>query len=375
MYRRRAITLAVFSFWLIPILSAEVKNRDRPAKGEWDLNPVKVWQVDAAGEEVLGHPFTLRVCEEGKLFIYDTGNGVNYILDPEGRYVRQFAGSGQGPGEIIGQGRTFLIGNKVIITGINGFHYFTREGEYLRTVRKEGTFLPPHLFLSEEEVITAPMTGIHTPEGRGKILLRNLRLGTERILAEFSSFRGGVGQSGGSTFDMIVIGLSPLLTIGNGHGRIYWGMSDSYLIHAIDREGNLIESFSLDRKPARISKKAKREYFRRGDLPPDALNQIIDSFPNGLTHFHRIEAHKGLLYVFVPELDLETSRPRIRQIDIFSPDGNYVYRAEIKLEKGLRPLFSPLDNLIIQGDYMYSVCELQDDTVVIVKHRIDLPAH
>jgi len=80
------------------------------------------------------------------------------------------------------------------------------------------------------------------------------------------------------------------------------------------------------------------------------------------------------VFVFVPELDLEVSRGRIRQIDIFTPEGNYLYRAEIKLEKGLRPLFSPLGNLIIQGDFMYSACELEDDTVVIVKHRIDLPS-
>ncbi|MBN2256487.1 MAG: hypothetical protein JW704_01530, partial [Anaerolineaceae bacterium] len=63
----------------------------------------------------------------------------------------------------------------------------------------------------------------------------------------------------------------------------------------------------------------------------------------------------------------------IRQIDIFSPEGEYLYRAKIELEKGLRPVFSPLDNLIISGNFLYAACEKEDDTVVIVKYHIDLP--
>ncbi|MFC2142203.1 hypothetical protein ACFLR7_04640 [Acidobacteriota bacterium] len=373
MYRRTLITATIFCFILITTLSAEVKNRDKPAIGEWDFSPVKVWEVDRAGEDVFGLPFTLRVSNEGRLYIFDMENGINYIFDSAGGFKISFARGGEGPGEIIGQERTFLVDDKVIITGMNGIHYFTKDGDYLRKARQEGSGLPLHLFLNEEELIAAPLTGIHTPEGRGKILLQNLELGTERVLAEFSSFRGGVGRSGEYVFDMIVVGLSPLLTMGQDRNRIYWGMSDEYLIHVTDLEGNRIDSFSINRKPTRFSKRMKRKYFERQDLPADALNQIIDSFPEALTHFHRIEMHNGLIYVFVPELDLEVNRGRIRQIDIFSPEGEYLYRAGIELEKGLKPLFSPLDNLVITGDFMYAACEKEDDTLVIVKYRIDLP--
>jgi hypothetical protein len=372
----RALCLAAAAWAVLaPLHAAEVRNRDKPAMGDWDLKPVRIWRIDRAGEEIFGLPFSLRVGEEGRLFVYDTENNINYIFDPDGNYRKNFAAGGQGPGEIIGQGRTFLVGDKVIISGANGFHYFTKEGDCLRTVRQEGSRLPPQLFLNEDELIAAPLTGYHTPEGEGRILLQNLRLGTEKVLAEFPAFRGGVGWSNERLFDMVVVGLSPLLTIGRGGDRIYWGMSDEYLIHVIDLEGRGIGTFSIDRKPVRISGRTKRTYFRRQNLPPDALDQIIDSFPDALTSFHRIEIHGGLVYVFVPELDLEASRGKIRQIDIFSPEGNYLYRAEIELGKGLTQLFSPLDNLIIQGNFMYSVCETADDTVVIVKFRVALPAN
>ncbi len=373
MYRKTILTAAVLFSVLIPILASETKNRDKPIKGEWDFDPVKVWQIDRAGEDVFGHPFSLRISEQGRLYVYDVKNNINYIFDSEGNYKRQFAKGGQGPGEVISQGRTFLVEDKVIISGMNGFHYFTSEGDFLRTMSQKGSQLPPHLFLNEDELIAAPLTGFHTPEGKGKILLQNLRLGSEKVLTDFSSFQGGVGRSGEQVFDMIAIGLSPLLTIGQGPKRIYWGMSDAYLIHVTDLEGNRVNSFSVNRKPTKISDRTKRAYFKSGDLPADALNQIINSFPDVLTHFHRIEMHRGLIYVFVPELDIEAKRARIRQVDIFSPAGDYLYRAKIELDEGLKPLFSPLDNLVIQGGFIYSVCELEDDTVVVVKHRIRLP--
>jgi len=373
MQRKKIIITLVFFSLLTPSFFAEVRNRDEPEKGVWDFNPVKIWQADKAGEDVFGLPFTIRVSEDARLYIYDIKNSINYILDSEGKFKRRFAKGGQGPGEVIGQGRTFLVDDKVIISGMNSFHYFSKEGDFLRIVRQNASGLPPHLFLNEDEFIAAPLTGFHAPRGKGKILLQNLKVGSEKVVADFSSFRGGVGQSGEHVFDMVVVGLSPLLTIGKSPEKIYWGMSDSYLIHMTNRGGEQIDSFSVRRKPTRISKKTKRMYFKRSDLPADALNQIVDSFPNTLTHFHRIEWHNGLVYVFVPELDLEVNRGRIRQIDIFSPEGEYLYRAEIQLEKGLKPLFSPLDNLVFQGKFMYTACEKEDDTVVIVKHHVDLP--
>lgn len=373
MHRKPVLAAGVLLAFLVPVLSSETRNRDKPAKGEWDFAPAKIWQVDRAGEDVFGLPFSIRAGEQGRLYVYDVKNNTNYIFDSEGRFQRSFARGGQGPEEVVGQGRTFVAGDKVIISGVNGFHYFTSEGGFLRTARPKGAPSPPHLFLNEDEVITGPLTGYHAPEGTGKILLQNLKVGSEKVLADFSSFRGGVGRSGGQVFDMIAIGLSPLLTIGQGPKGICWGMSDAYVIRMTDLEGNRIGSFSVNRKPTGISDRAKRAYFKSGDLPDEALSQIVDGFPDALTHFYRIEMHRGLIYVFVPELDLEARRARIRQVDIFSPEGKYLYRAKFELAEGLKLLFSPLDNLVIRGDFMYSAGQLEDDTVVILKHRIRLP--
>jgi len=359
---------------IINYLSAETKNPDKPLKGTWDFRPHKVWQIEKVGDEVFAHPFSLRVSGKDNLYIYDARAEINYIFDQNGGFVRSFAPAGEGPGEIIGQGRTFIVNNTVLITGMNGVHYFTEEGEYIRSNKEAGLGLPIHLFLSEDELISAPLTGIHTPDGKGKIMYQNLESKTERVIAEFTSFQGGVGQSGQQVFDMIVAGLSPLLTVGYDNNRIYWGMSDDYAIHISDLGGKILNSFSINRKKTKVSKNTKKRYFKGGGLPADALDQIVNSFPEAMTYFHRIEVHKEFIFVYVPELDIEAGHAKIKQIDIFTLEGRYLYRAKIELEQGLTPLFSPLENLTIYQGSLYVVCEKEDDSIIVAKFDITLPA-
>jgi hypothetical protein len=64
---------------------------------------------------------------------------------------------------------------------------------------------------------------------------------------------------------------------------------------------------------------------------------------------------------------------RITQIDIFSPEGRYLYRAHLDFGKGLTHLFSPLSNLCFKNGYLYAICVREDDTVVLVKYKAALP--
>jgi hypothetical protein len=39
---------------LTALLSPLVKNPDKPLKGLWDFNPKKAWEIENAGDEVIG---------------------------------------------------------------------------------------------------------------------------------------------------------------------------------------------------------------------------------------------------------------------------------------------------------------------------------
>lgn len=361
--------------WVICGLSllADVTNRDKPLKGEWDFKLEKIWEIDRAGDDVFGQPFSMTVSDDGMLYVFDPKNGVNYIFDKDGKFINAFAREGQGPGEIIRQEFTHLVGDKVVIPGMNGIHFFSKQGEYIKTIKQEEMGRDPRIFIDEENIISAPATAVLLQEGKAKIIRRNIKTGKEVVIADFTATQTGIAASGRQVIDMIVIGLSPLMTLGYHADRLYWGLSDSYVINVSDLEGKKLTSFSMNRKKRKISAGFKKSFFQNFNLPEDMQSQILKSFPNELTFFHRIEVHNGLVYVYVPDLDLDLGRTKIKQIDIFSPEGKYLYRARVDFGEDLAHLFSPLNNFIIKGDHVYAACEREDDTIVILKCKAAIP--
>jgi len=369
--KRYLFTSIMLIFGLL--LYGNTKNRDKPAKGDWDLKMEKVWEIESAGEEVFGQPFSMIVSDEGMLYVFDPKNGTNYIFDNDGKFIKAFAKEGQGPGEIIRQELTHLVGDKVIIPGMNGTHFFTKDGKYVKTIKQEEMQRDPRIFIDEDNIISAPLTAVLLPGGKAEITRRNIKTGKEALIKDFTLTQTGIAASGSQVVDIIVIGLSPLMTLGFHGNRLFWGMSDSYVINVSDLDGKKITSFSVNRKKKRISDNFKKKYFRDFNLPEDMLPQILKSYPNELTYFHRIEVHNGLIYVYVPDLDLDLGRAKIKQIDIFSPEGKYLYRARVDFGKNLTHLFSPLNNFIIKNDHIYAACEREDDTIVILKCKTSLP--
>ena len=146
----KTMKLAFILFLGLVFLKAAVVNPDKPLKGEWDFKIKKVWEIDRAGNEVLGKPFSLTATEDGTLYVYDAANKINYIFDTDGNFIRAFARSSQGPGEIIGQELIHYVNGKVHIPAMNGIHLFTKDGVYIQTVKQRGRSLDPLILMHEQ---------------------------------------------------------------------------------------------------------------------------------------------------------------------------------------------------------------------------------
>lgn len=369
----KKMKLEFILFLSIAFFQAAVVNPDKPLKGEWDFKIEKVWEIDRAGVDLLGMPFSLTATEDGILYVYDAANKINYVIDKDGNFIRAFARSGQGPGEIIGQELIHYVNGKVYIPTRNGINLFTKEGEYIQTVKQEGRPLNPRIFLSEEEIISAPKTAVFLPGGKGEIIRKNIKTGDETIISGFSIQDWGIAQSGGEVIDIISIGFSPLMILGYAENRLYWGMNTSYMINVSDLSGKKINTFSVKRRSKKVSDRFKKKYFESPNLPKEMRNQIVESLPNKISFFHRIEVHNGLIYVFIPDVDLKSKSAKLKQIDIFSPEGEYLYRAVIKFEKNRHHLFSPLNSLVIQNRHLYAVLRDEEYNVLVAKYKIALP--
>jgi hypothetical protein len=226
------------------------------------------------------------------------------------------------------------------------------------------------LFLNEHEFVAVPLGIFEVTDFKAQIKRINLVSGQETAIADFEIFQGGIGRAGKMVGSLIVPGLTPLMTVGYGNGRLYFGRSDIYRIQITDMSGKLLDTFSLDRGKKRMPDDIKKKYFGRySSMSKQALDQIIETTPNETTFFSRIETHKGLIYVFVPDI----ARHNRQKIDIFSPEGRYLYRGNLAIEANLTMMEPQVYNPYIKDEFLYVSVMDENDNVKIIKYRISMP--
>jgi hypothetical protein len=284
--------------------------------------------------------------------------------------VRSFGKKGQGPGEIQDQKSLFLVGQTVVVVDTAKIHYFSRDGEYLKSENNYYYRRRPALFVDERRFIAAPIGIFEAFEGKGKIVVIDLESGRETLIHDFLIFSGGTARVGKMVGSLIVEGLTPLMTIGYSDGRIYYGMSDNYSICIADLNGKRLGTFSLERKKRKVSPEEKAQRFE--DYPQmsrQGRRQIMETTPDEVTSFTRIESHRGLIYVFEPEVN----RRNFQAIDIFSPEGRYLYRSKITVDEDLTMVPEQSANPLLTDTHLCVALMDKDLNIRIRKYKINLP--
>lgn len=116
--------------------SAEIKNIDKPAKGKFDINLTKVWEVDSAGDDFLASVRGINVTDDGTVYVHDDKNLRFYIFSADGKFKGAFGSRGEGPGEVRNmlQSRLYSAGNKIVARDNGRLHYFEADGKYIESV-------------------------------------------------------------------------------------------------------------------------------------------------------------------------------------------------------------------------------------------------
>jgi hypothetical protein len=354
-------------------MDARIKNPDKPLKGEWNFKLKKIWEVNMAGKEVIGQPRQVLVADNGYVIVYDNKFKINRIFTPDGEFLKSFGKRGEGPGEIKFQTWAYTINNKVFIPDGGKVHFYTHAGRYIKSLKKSFS-LNPVLFIDENRLIAAPLNVFQLRGKKAKIIIYNLKTQKESLISEFSVFEGGVGQDGDQVVDIIMPGLSPLMVVGFDQKYLYHGLNNSYLIHITDLQGKKIGSFSVDREKRKVTMAEKKERFKNSRMSENMVQQIIKSLPDEISSFSRIGFHRGLIYVYVADLEhWKKGKQNPKQIDIFSREGKYLYRAKVKFENDAHVFYTPFSNLVIKNGFLYAALEDKDGEVNIGKYKISLP--
>jgi hypothetical protein len=353
-------------------LFTQTRNPDTPQRGEWDFQLKKIWEIEKAGDDVIGEVQNFCTAKDGRLYLADSKNCKIYIFSTKGKFISSFGEKGEGPGELRNyrMGRQlFAVNNNIIFADWGRIHYFTLDGKFQRYVLIP-TDLKPRLFVSEDILISAPLVvNVNDPNiKKGKIILYNAKEKSKKIISEFEPYDRATASDGRQiTVSIIIPNITPKMFVQYRDGKIVYGISDLYKINVTSLDGKEICSFSVDgRKQKKIPPTFKNDMKKRlKDLPPEVAKNIINGLPEKASFFSGIEAAKnGLIYVFISDPGNETSQV----IDIFSPQGKYLYTSEIKVEKG-----HSLDEFYFDGDFLYISALDEEGTVKMTKYVIKQP--
>lgn len=366
--------LAWFSVFSV-FLFADIRNPDKPLKGNWDFQIQKIWEIETAGNDTIGEVQNIVTAEDGRIYIADCKNFNIFIFSKDGKFISSFGSRGEGPGEIKKYGRgdqLFVVNDHIIFVDPGRIHYFSLEGEYRKTALIPFD-LKPRAFISEDIFASAPLVLNDLNKSELNIILYNIKDKSEKIISKFLPFENGTKRKkiGNQrlTVSVKAANIIPQLMVITRNGRILYGMSDSYRINLLDLKGKENFTFGIEgRKQDHVPEKFKKDLANDlQSIPQDMAKEIIDGIPRQITCFQWISLDKkGLIYVFVSAPD-DTN---IQAIDIFSPGGEYLYSSRIRVEEK----FSIYPDVIYhKDDFLFLILEDEEGNQKVVKYSVKLP--
>jgi hypothetical protein len=152
-------------------------------------------------------------------------------------------------------------------------------------------------------------------------------------------------------------------------GRLYFGRNDRYEIFVSDLDGEIVNRFGLAKERIPVSEEALRGHLAAAEIPADMQERALGLMPRTLTYFHRIQVIDGLVYVFTVD---DFSANIVRQdVDIFSPDGKYLYRGKIVLPDGDR--YPSFDAAVLSPGSLHAILTDESGVRRVAKYSVSMP--
>lgn len=341
---------------------------DTPSAQEWAFETEKVWEIQTLGEDELLRPAEPRIADDGTLYIHDFQRQVSYIIDGDGNLVTTFAPRGSDEGEVPMYLNCFPAGDQVAICAMDAFHFFTKQGEFVKAVPNNPFVRFPLAFKNESEFWVAPGALGDAPEGQAVVTHVKLASDEETIVHEFARSDIEKKPTGGG----VVVGLTPQIKMGfdRRSDRIYFGKNSDTVIYSLGGDGDAVKSFSFTGARFPVTETDKRSHFARFNIPEEVLASMIKALPDQMAYYNRIQVINGLVYLLGARGIGHTQTDQ--DVNIYSADGRYLYYGRIRVEDGWHISGGP-DNLQLTDGFIYAVLENDDGEKKIVKYTVVLP--
>ncbi len=363
--------LLLMIVWVGSGVYADTVKNQKPLKGEWNFKLEQLWDVDSAGDDILTAITSIRVGNNGNVFVFDRKMAKFYVFSPEGKFLYSFGKRGEGPGEYKFVFNFNLFGNRIMVPDQGKLHVFSMDGKFIES-HNLGSMTYPMAYIDKNRFLTIK-SDIEEKAEFDRLQIYHIDSGKRTTIAEIIAEKALRASAGGIQLAIKDSSTTPSVILDYQNNALYFGKSDKYFIKKTDLTGKELMSFSLDgRERKNIPEEFKRKRFENislngGKMPKEMVDQMIKGMPDESTFFNRIQVEdNGLIYVFVNDITYETGQ----ELDVFSPRGEYLYHGFIKLPDGL----IEKTPYTMEGDYLYLFGEDEDGIGKLIKFKISKPA-
>lgn len=350
--------------------AARAGETDPGQNGEWDFQLWEVWSRQEVGDDLLTGISDIQVADDGRIYAVEPRRFRVLILDETGRLKKAVGRKGEGPGEFRMIWSVQLSLSRMVVPVMDRVHLFSRGGEFQETRTIPAHGFPRH-WLDDQRFLMITATEENEAKTE-RIRIYHLEKGIVDDLGEVRAGRDMQAAAGGIRLRVRDSRINPAVITGCSDKRIYYGFSAEYRIRSMDMQGRPGPTLVIeDRKPRPISMAAKRRRFENivfngGPMPEVMVDQMVKQIPDECTFFYRIRVDpSGKIWVFITDMD----NRRGREVDIFSPDGRYLWHGELRLPEGLSYACEPA----FHKGHMLVYAEDEDGEGRLVKYTLKTP--
>ena len=334
------------------------QNPAKPLKGTVVLEVEKILVINPYEQEDVGMRFFFSVKDKnGEIILFDPNRSEAHRFSGTGEHLGSLINHGQGPGEFepMSVMHVHLVDGQIWVTGGGKLAKFDRQGQFfdeLKTGDSGMSFVDRTCYVtrkfsrSEKGSLYQYMIRRFSQDREildGPVLMEGL---------DIEMIRNEKGQGFGDGWDTPNIGY----TVDTENKKVFLVYTPEYKITAKDVEGNTLYVIEKPHEQVPISQQEKEvmlgPFIERPNSKwilsayPDRLNAVLEMtmLPGGYLGVYRI------------------SGIRETEIDVFDPEGRFVYILQLPEDLVLR--------FAVFYDFGFSNMEYQEDFPVYCEYSI-----
>jgi len=337
-----------------------IQNPAEPLKGTVILEVEKKLVINPYEQEDVGMRYFYSVKDKnGEIILFDPNRSEAHRFSGTGEYLGSLINHGQSPGEFVPMQviHVYFINNQIWVTGGGKLAKFDRQGQFIDELKTgdsgmsfvDRTCYVTRKFSRSEKGSLYQYMIRRLSEDRaildGPVLMEGLDIGTIRNESGTGGFSDGWGTPN--------IGY----TVDTERKKVFLVYTPEYKITAKDVDGNTLYVIEKPHEPVQISRQDKEEMLGSFIESPKS-SWILSAYPDRLNAVYEMTMLPGG-YLGVYRI----SGIRETEIDVFDPEGRFVYILQLPEDLALR--FAAF------YDFGFSNMEYQEDFPVYCEYRIN----